>query len=431
MESPSLPASVTLPEVIAPPVSDHIESVAAEPAPVLAPRQFDRQRLIQNAAFVWLAGLLLLAGRALAQNLVFWRKVKTAQRVTDAQTLALFDDCREKMGVSKPVPLAETEYVKSPALYGFFRPTLFLPANVMRHFTLAEQRHIFLHELAHVKRCDMAVHWVATGFRMLHWFNPLLWFGFQRMAADRELACDELALSNAGEHEARSYGETVLKLLEFCARPAALPGLMGILEEKSQMTRRILQIARYKQQTRWPVLALVLLIGLGLVTLTDAQTEKVKTQPVGSEGSARPDLVGEVRLTNGQPAAATVFIATAGPKVGTSTYCPSCYADCVKHAKTDAQGHFKIESLDPTLLFRILVVARDCRPQYVTKVDPAKGWVNVVLESRGNADALPGNTVIGRVLDPQGKPIEGAAVESDGVHHGDGTAWAPLKGLIC
>jgi bla regulator protein BlaR1 len=174
VESPSLPPSLPATQVIAPPVSDHIESVAAEPTSVPAPRQFDKQRLMRNAAFVWLAGLLLLSGRALVQNLTFWRKVKTAQKVTDAQTLALFDGCRKRMGVSKPMPLAETQHVKSPALYGFFRPTLLLPANVMRHFSLAEQRHIFLHELAHVKRCDLAVHWVATGFRLLHWFNPLL-----------------------------------------------------------------------------------------------------------------------------------------------------------------------------------------------------------------------------------------------------------------
>src|SRR5689334_18833342 len=69
---------------------------------------------------------------------------------------------------------------------------------------------------------------------------------------------------------------------------------------------------------------------------------------------ARPDLAGRVRAGQDLPKA-TVFISTAGPKVGTSTFCPSCYADCRKNAKTDPQGAFKIESLDPQLLFRILV----------------------------------------------------------------------------
>jgi beta-lactamase regulating signal transducer with metallopeptidase domain len=411
-------------------VPENITRSQTELPHAAAPAAFDRRRLIRNAEFVWLAGLLLLAGRALGQNIVFMRRLRTARAVTDSETLALFAQCKEIMRVSGPLPLAETDRVHSPALYGFIRPTLLLPLAVMGQFSAAQKRHIFLHELAHVKRRDMAVHWVATVFRLLHWFNPVLWFGFQRMAADRELACDELALGHAGEDEARPYGETVLKLLELCARPAVLPGLMGILEEKSQMTRRILRIARYKQQTVWPIAAMLLLIGLGLVTLTDAQNNQPKSPQAAAAAASKPDLVGKVHLTNGQPVMATIFIATAGPKVGTSTFCPSCYADCIKSAKADAQGRFKIESLDPTLIFRVLVVAKDCQPKYVVKVDPTTGPVDVTLERRNNADSPPGNTLLGRVVDSNGVAIAGAAVESDGIHHKDGSAqWGALGGV--
>src|ERR1700712_5455293 len=44
--------------------------------------------------------------------------------------------------------------------------------------------------------------------------------------------------------------------------------------------------------------------------------------------TGRPNLTGSVHAKNGDAVAATVFIATAGPKVGTSPFCPSCYADC-------------------------------------------------------------------------------------------------------
>src|SRR2546426_705679 len=51
-----------------------------------------------------------------------------------------------------------------------------------------------------------------------------------------------------------------------------------------------------------------------------------------ANSAARPALLGRVLATNGLPHA-TVFITTAGPKVGTSTFCPSCYADCRKAPK--------------------------------------------------------------------------------------------------
>ena len=83
----------------------------------------------------------------------------------------------------------------------------------------------------------------------------------------------------AGERESGRYGETILKLLELSARPAATPGLMGILEDKAQMRRRIRMIANFKQRPRWSVLAALLLLAVGLVTLTDAQTEKPDVVP--------------------------------------------------------------------------------------------------------------------------------------------------------
>src|SRR5437899_6965144 len=91
------------------------------------------------------------------------------------------------------------------------------------------------------------------------------------------------------------------------------------------------------------------------------------------EGGNRPNLKGTVRDENGQALSnATVFIYTAGPKKGAGIMCPSCYADCRKQATTDSTGKFSIQRLDPTLLFRVLVAAKDHRPEFVSKVDPAK-----------------------------------------------------------
>jgi hypothetical protein len=117
---------------------------------------------------------------------------------------------------------------------------------------------------------------------------------------------------------------------------------------------------------------------VGLIGPTLAATPPLATR--ANESQVRPDLVGGVKGAKGVPRA-TIFISTAGPKVGTSTFCPSCYADCRKSAKTEAEGTFKIESLDPQLLFRILVVAPGYKPKFVSKVDPAKGPISIDLHS--------------------------------------------------
>ena len=187
--------------------------------------------------------------------------------------LALLDECRNSLGVCQPLEVVETNLVASPALYGWRQPWLLLPEGLLQNFSYAELRHVFLHELAHVKRRDIAVNWLCTVLQIVHWFNPLVWLAFARMRADREVACDALALSVADAGEHRAYGHTILKLLEGFARPSELPGLVGILEDKNQMKRRIQMIAGGRGIRRSTVLALLLVLGLGAVALTDAQKD--------------------------------------------------------------------------------------------------------------------------------------------------------------
>jgi hypothetical protein len=59
------------------------------------------------------------------------------------------------------------------------------------------------------------------------------------MRVDGELACDALALSYTREAENRSYGRTIVKLLEKFSRPTIAPGLVGILENKNRIKQRI------------------------------------------------------------------------------------------------------------------------------------------------------------------------------------------------
>ena len=145
---------------------------------------------------------------------------------------------------------------------------------------------------------------------------------------------------------------------------------------------------------------------------------------------ARPNLTGSVHAKNGDAVAATVFIATAGPKVGTSPFCPSCYADCQKSAKTDAAGNFEISSLDPQLRFQVLAVAKGFKPKYADKVDPAKGPITVTLDPIELADAAPGNCLHGRIQDAKGKPVVGAVVEAHGIRtRNGGGRWGSLPGV--
>lgn len=138
------------------------------------------------------------------------------------------------------------------------------------------------------------------------------------------------------------------------------------------------------------------------------------------DAAPRPNLRGTVTDEAGKPVeGATVYIWTAAVKKGYSTFCPSCYADCGKRAKSDDKGEFEIPSLDPDLRFEILTVRDGFTPTFNRKVDPVSvDSLAVKLPSR----AVPADSayaIHGTIVDPSGKPIAGAYAQIEMVMYTD------------
>ncbi|MHC4507508.1 MAG: M56 family metallopeptidase, partial [Planctomycetota bacterium] len=133
---------------------------------------------------------------------------------------------------------------------------------------------------AHLKRRDIYLGWVVSLLQVMHWFNPLIWFAFRRMRTDQELACDGLVLSTMDTGEPPKYGQTLINLFERFSQVTYVPSIAGILEDTSQLKRRIKMIARFKKNSyRWSPLAVILIIVLGCVSLPDAIQEKILAKP--------------------------------------------------------------------------------------------------------------------------------------------------------
>ncbi len=105
-----------------------------------------------------------------------------------------------------------------------------------------------------------------------------------------------------------------------------------------------------------------------------------------------------------------MFIYTAAARVGVNPFCPSCSADCARSATTSGEGTFLIRSLDPNLIFRVLVVGEGFEPTFVTKVDPLRGPIEAVLRPVDPSRLEPRHFIRARVVDDQGNPVVGAEV---------------------
>ncbi len=252
--------------------------------------------------WVWLAGVVCLLSRFCWQNLKVWVQLRQSSQIVDADLNALLLMCAQQIGVRQVPRLLETRVVRSPALYGLFRPRLLLPLGMASQWSAPDLRFIFLHELAHIRRCDMGVTWASGLLLAVHWFNPVLWWACGRLRVDRELACDALVLARMNPGENRLYGEAILRILSSLTRPSPVPGAVGVVEDMRQMKQRMRQIASFRPAPRRPWVTLLLFGALGLTTLTEAQLSKAQpTLPVPATNSAPPTPIASEKPSASSP----------------------------------------------------------------------------------------------------------------------------------
>jgi bla regulator protein BlaR1 len=221
-------------------------------------------------ALVWLAGVGFLTGCIAISAIRLRRAVRRGRPVTDRRILNLLAECQHLLGTHAAVGVIMTDQIGSPALFGVLRPRLLLPREILARRGRRELRHIFLHELAHLKRGDIIVGYLVTLLHVVHWFNPLIALGFHRMRADRELACDALALSALHPDQTSAYGHTLLRQVEQLMAARWRPMLAGLSEDRARIRQRIAMISRFRRETYRLSPAMPALVGLLACTgLTD------------------------------------------------------------------------------------------------------------------------------------------------------------------
>jgi TonB family protein len=249
---------------------------------------FTRSILWRLIPIIWCGGALLLLTVIAVSNLHLWNSVRRLRLVTEQPLIELLEDCKQLIKVRTVVGLVITDRVNSPSLFGFIRPRILIPTDMHNRIAMEELRYVFLHELAHLKRGDIWIGWIVAVLQSLHWFNPLAWWAFFRMRADRELACDALALSCLGNKDNPLYGGALVKLLERFGQSQHLPAVAGILENNAQLKRRITMISQFSRPTRSVSIAsAALLTILSAVLLTDAKGKPVLTQEQSTVATLR------------------------------------------------------------------------------------------------------------------------------------------------
>ena len=162
--------------------------------------------------YVLVIGTAVYLAVILIQNIRIHRRIFSICELTgDPEMLRELSACKQKLGVTKNIPVYLSPYVGSPFLYGMLKPRIVLPAAL--EFTAEEYRHIFLHELTHYQRRDVWLKCLLICVNALHWFNPLAYLARRDVDQYCELSCDEKMVRSMNFSERKRYCELLLNVL--------------------------------------------------------------------------------------------------------------------------------------------------------------------------------------------------------------------------
>ena len=142
---------------------------------------------------LWAAGAAAVLARMMAGCVAVWRVRRTAPRFPDRP---LSSELSQSLGIRRHVDILESRAGTMPMTFGFLKPAVFMPTDAAA-WSEERRRIVLLHELAHVRRGDVAAHLFARVAFALYWWNPLVWTAWREFIKERERATDDLVL-NAG-----------------------------------------------------------------------------------------------------------------------------------------------------------------------------------------------------------------------------------------
>ncbi|UYY94972.1 M56 family metallopeptidase [Bacillus cereus] len=231
--------------------------------------------LYKLALYVWLAGVIIVAAITFLTNRRLYSYIKKQPDITDEQVTTVFNRCKQSMKMKKAVSLRLAGKIASPTVFSFFRPKVLLSKKHMKVLNEQQLQYVFYHELAHIKRNDVAVNWIMYSLILLNWFNPILWYAYFCMREDQELACDAYALTFIDKEEQIAYGHTIITLLEHYSYQ--VPSLANLSRNKRTLKRRIVMIKKFQKKSyRLSLLGVIVIVAIASLSLFNARTTEGK-----------------------------------------------------------------------------------------------------------------------------------------------------------
>jgi len=151
------------------------------------------QRLYNKILIIWLIGTMGLVLWLIGGRIYSYSMFSKATKLTDPNLIDKISKAKQIMSLNKDIEILQSNRVKIPVITGLFKSKLILPETI-NHWNEDRFGAVLYHELAHIKRNDVLLQFLAQLTCTLYWFNPLTWIIERNLLIERERACDNVVL---------------------------------------------------------------------------------------------------------------------------------------------------------------------------------------------------------------------------------------------
>lgn len=175
-----------------------IVSAAIDSTVGLAAVVVGREWIVRAAAAMWIVGVVI----CLVHVRVEWRRAAALGALDLSDPGALVqreaDALRARLALPASVEILRSARAAVPMVLGWWRPVILLPEATADTLPNAQLRAVIAHELAHVRRRDYLANMVQIAAETLLFHHPAARWISNRIRAEREYCCDDVAVAVGG-----------------------------------------------------------------------------------------------------------------------------------------------------------------------------------------------------------------------------------------
>src|SRR6478672_10512495 len=232
---------------------------------------------------IWAAVVIVLAGWLAYGALAVRRIVRRARPLDTADWLTPLYEVSDRLAIDQAPRLLRSEDAKMPFACGLVTPTIVLPADC-DNWTQDRRLAVLLHELAHVRRHDLAGHTLGRLACAIYWFHPLVWTAAKQLRSESERACDDMALACGARPS--DYAEHLLDIVT-SVRHDSTPSVALAMARRKEFEGRMLAILdpelRHSSPGRWQSAGLIASLAVvAIVVGAAAPAQRVDHSPAAA-----------------------------------------------------------------------------------------------------------------------------------------------------